>query len=255
MNRELSSIFLALSLCALPLTQAQVENQIDRYEANAAPMVEFEIHQTIEPIYPPYLKNVGYEDGSATLAIVINQFGELEDYLLLEATHIQFGQAVEKVLPKWKFSAPLVNGETAAIASKLKVNFKRGQGVVYESFGYYSLENKFINMMNRSDFYRIYTLDELDRIPIPTKIEKPLFHTELLEDRDLVTAVFEFYIDTEGRVRIPTLREADDKVDERLLIIAQNAISQWRFEPPQRKGKAVVAKAAQPFHFRPVNEK
>lgn len=254
MNRTLKTIASALALSSISGLHGEPAPQIDRYQADAKPQVEFAIQQTIEPSYPTYLKNLGYDDGSATFAIVISNTGELEDFLLLEATHIAFGNAVSKVLPKWNFSVPLVDGEPAAIASKLRVDFKRDQAVVCQSFGYYSMGLQLCMMKDDSDLYRIYTLDELDRIPVPTKIEKPHFHTELLENREQVTAVFEFFIDTEGRVRIPTLRNADDKVDERLLVIAQNAISQWRFEPPLHRGEAVVAKAAQPFHFTSTRE-
>lgn len=254
MNDILQKAFFALSLSLLVKLSAQAESPVERYQAGVQPVVEFAINQTVDPIYPYKLKNLGYEDGSATFAIVINQYGELEDYLLLEATHIAFGEAVEEALPKWTFSPPLVDGENASIASKIKVDFKREGGIVYESFGYYSLDLQFGNLFDKAESYRVYSLKDLDKIPVPTKIEKPAFHTELLEDRELVSAVFEFYIDTEGRVRIPTLREADDKVDERLLIIAQNALSMWRFEPPLKGGKPVVAKLAQPFRFTRTQE-
>ncbi len=229
---------------------AEPNEEIARYRADVQPQLEFEILRNKDPIFPNSLKARGLLEGSATFAIYINQFGELEDYLLLEADHIDFAKSVENVIPDWKFSVPRVDGESAAIASKIKVNFERGKGIVYERIGYDSIMPSFVSLAQYKDSYHVYTLDELDSIPIPTHIEKPSFHIDMLEEREVVNAVFQFYIDTEGNVRIPTLREADDRVDERLLVIAQNALLQWKFEPPLRHGRPVVAKAAQPFRFK-----
>lgn len=228
---------------------AKPDEQIQRYKANAESQLEFGIHESKDPIFPNRLKSEGYTNGAATFAIYVNQFGELEDYLLLEATHIDFAKSVERVIPEWNFSVPLVDGKVAAIASRIKVTFERGKGIVYETIGYQQIPGM-PHVQESETGYRVFSLDELDCIPIPTHIEKPSFHVELLEERERVNAVFEFYIDTEGNVRIPTLREADDRVDERLLIIAQDALLQWKFEPPKRKNKAVVARAAQPFRLK-----
>ncbi len=249
MNRTLKTAYLFLVLGLYSALFADPENGIRRYHSNATSQLEFSIEEHQDPIFPSALKLEGYDEGYATFAIYINQFGELKDYLLLEASHIEFARSVERVIPEWKYSVPLVDGEVAAIASKIRVNFKRGSGIVYETIGYQSLRSNLLNNPPNSDTYRIYTLDELDSIPIPNHIQKPNFHVDMLEEREIVNAVFEFYIDKEGNVRIPTLREADDRIDERLLIIAQEALLQWKFNPPVRNGRPVVAKAAQPFRF------
>ncbi len=249
MNRKLKTVYLFLFLGLYSALCAAPEGEIRRYRANATSKLEFSIKEYQDPIFPNSLKMEGYDEGYATFAICVNQFGELKDYLLLEASHIQFAKAVERVIPKWRYSVPLVDGEVGAIASKIRVNFERGSGFVYETIGYQSLLPNFINVPLYSDAYRIYTLNELDSIPIPNHIQKPNFPVQMLEERETVNAVFEFFIDKEGNVRIPTLREADDRIDERLLIIAQEALLQWKFNPPMHNGKPVVAKAAQPFRF------
>ena len=247
MQRLRTSFALASALLLSLLASGQ-EEQIRRYEANAKQLFEFEVKKTKDPIFPIRLRNEGYVEGSATFAIYVDQTGKLRDYLLLEATKTAFAKEVERVLSDWDYSVPLVDGEPSAIVSTVKVNFERSGLVVYESPGL-GLLNPWNRMIEGLE-YRVYALWELDRIPEPIEIVKPDFHVELLEDRDLVTAVFDFYIDQEGRVRIPTLREADDKVDERLLVIAQESLLQWRFNAPTVNGKRVVAKAAQPFRFR-----
>ncbi|MBD5779300.1 energy transducer TonB [Pelagicoccus sp. NFK12] len=250
MNRHPKNALLCILLLLQAGLLAEPEQEIVRYRADSQAQLEFQITQTKDPIFPNSLKLRGFMEGNATFAIFINQFGELEDFLLVEASHIDFAKAAEKAIPDWRFSVPRVDGEVAAIASKIRINFERGNGVVYETIGYEPLLPGSQLIKRDSESYRVYTLDELDSIPIPSYIAKPSFHDEMLEERNVVNAVFQFYIDTEGNVRIPTLREADDLVDERLLLIAQEALLQWKFEPPMRDNRPVVARAAQPFRFK-----
>lgn len=245
MRFHVAQTALGLGLVLHSLCSAAAE-EIRRYDAGAQREVDFHIDRDRDPIYPARLRAEGFLEGNATFAVSINHFGELDDYLLLEASHQEFAKAVEKVLPTWDYSVPRINGEPAAIVSTVKVTFDRSGVIVYETTGAVQL-NPFASS---SDSYRVYGLWELDNLPEPLHVEKPEFHVDLLENRHLATAVFEFYIDIQGRVRMPTLREADDGVDERLLLIAQDKLLQWRFEPPTVRGKPVVARAAQPFRFR-----
>ncbi|MDQ8184495.1 hypothetical protein [Pelagicoccus sp. SDUM812002] len=250
MNRAKIVAFLVLAMGLTATLVANSEGEIVRYRANAQPNFEFKIHPTKDPIYPLSLKNRGIANGSTVFAIYVNQFGELEDFLLLEADHLDFAKSVERVIPEWSYSVPLIDGEIASITSKIRVNFTRGRGVVYETIGYQTALPAFQDELLNRETYRVYNLDELDSIPIPKHVEKPSFHDDMLEERDIVNAVFEFYIDSTGNVRIPTLREADDRIDERLLVIAQEALLQWKFEPPLSHRRPVVARAAQPFRFK-----
>jgi len=77
----------------------------------------------------------------------------------------------------------------------------------------------------------------------------------MLNGRDDQKAVFEFYIDESGNVRIPMLREAEasDDIEEELLVIVQDALMKWKFRPPKKNGKPVVVRVAQPIFFRTQN--
>lgn len=248
MRRRPTLLLILLALAAaLPRLSGQLD-EVRRYDAEAQSRVRFTITESKLPAFPLGLRRQGVNEGTATYAISVNPFGELDDYLLLETTHRSFADAVEAALPEWRFATPAIDGETAAIVSTLKVTFERGGGVVYESTGF-DLRSVFQQYEEKEIAYRVRGIWELDRIPEPLKVEKPEFHVDLLEAREQVNAVFEFYIDDQGKVRMPTLREADNQVDERLLIIAQEALLQWRFEPPTVNGRPVVTKAAQPFSF------
>ena len=62
--------------------------------------------------------------------------------------------------------------------------------------------------------------------------------------------VYNFFIDQEGRVRIPWLDEQEfQHIDEEILDATYDALMQWEFTPPTVNGKKVVTQVSQPFWF------
>jgi len=57
----------------------------------------------------------------------------------------------------------------------------------------------------------------------------------------------EFYIDETGAVRLPSLAPGENL---ELGSLAIAALSQWRFNPPTSRGRAVLVKAVQTFNFK-----
>jgi hypothetical protein len=58
--------------------------------------------------------------------------------------------------------------------------------------------------------------------------------------------VLDFYIDTEGRPRMPVVLSAAHDV---YAIAAMEALLQWRFAPPTRQGRPAIVRATQQFSF------
>jgi hypothetical protein len=59
-------------------------------------------------------------------------------------------------------------------------------------------------------------------------------------------AVIDFYIDMEGRPRMPVVLRA---AHESYGIAAADALMQWRFAPPTRQGRPMIVRATQLFTF------
>jgi TonB family protein len=59
--------------------------------------------------------------------------------------------------------------------------------------------------------------------------------------------VVQFYIDQEGKVRMPVLADVD--CDLELAAAAYDAVRTWSFEPPTVKGRPVIVTARQKFVF------
>ena len=58
--------------------------------------------------------------------------------------------------------------------------------------------------------------------------------------------VLDFYIDEQGRPRMPVVTHSDD---DALNLAAVEALSHWRFVPPTRNGVPVMVRAKQSFRF------
>jgi TonB family protein len=92
--------------------------------------------------------------------------------------------------------------------------------------------------------YHVCSLRDLDRIPTPIHVVAP---AALLRP-DAGEVKVEFYIDEQGRVRIPVARETSDAA---FANAAVDAVSQWQFDPPTSKGKPVLVHAVQIFTIKP----
>jgi TonB family protein len=98
-----------------------------------------------------------------------------------------------------------------------------------------------------SNSYRVCTLDQLDRIPTPTKIVKPLYSREKGHGFHEGHITVGFYIDEKGHVRLPAVsRESDEELSAAAIM----AVEQWQFEPPVSRGQPVVVRAEQTFDFK-----
>jgi TonB family protein len=60
-----------------------------------------------------------------------------------------------------------------------------------------------------------------------------------------------FYIDEQGRVRMPSVSIETNEANEELAAAAVTAVSQWQFETPTCKSRPVLVLAQQEFSFKP----
>ena len=207
---------------------------------------------TAEPIFPVTLSMQGVEKGSATLLLVIDKSGQLTDHLLIEASHPYFGAAVTKVLPSWDFSSFTIDGQSVNSVRRLEVEFESSGSIISltPSLALEALMPGVGRLNQKRQAYSVSSLRELDQLPTPTKVVEPYLYRSEGEKNHGLRVVFHFFIDQEGRVRIPIADEsALAEVDELLLEAVHKALVQWEFTPPTINGKPVVVRAAQPFEI------
>lgn len=209
---------------------------------------------TIEPDYPLKLRNQGLLEGTASAILVVSREGELLDYLLIEASHVLFGEALMKVIPEWKFSPPLQNGQPVNAARRINVNFD-SSGAIISTFGFDAFIHRhpgFAAALRDPLRHQVVPSRNLDAPPKAViKVEPTAPPADSLEGRTQ-RVVFTFFIDETGRVRIPVpVESAGPPVDEFLLDSVHNALVQWQFTPPTLDGRPVITQVNQPFDFLP----
>lgn len=212
------------------------------------PGVNLEITPKPMPTYPLGLKEYGIFEGSVVAIIEIDSFGELRDYIILEASHANFANSLDRVLPKWDFTAPKVNGEPRTVITKIQVNFESSGDVVSLSISDAAAVRMGFTNFVRTKNYVVPAVD-LDTIPQLINFENPRLPKELLNLYSGESCVFEFYVDKEGNVRMPAVREDGVDMDVQLLVAVQDALEQWKFQAPKMDGKPVIVRLAQEFKF------
>ena len=89
---------------------------------------------------------------------------------------------------------------------------------------------------------------DLDRIPTPLHIVKPVLPTRLPKGSAPVEVTVDFYIDETGHVRMPAVDRSEDNAPA---WAAVQAVAQWTFAPPTVNGVPVTVLATQSFVFKP----
>ncbi len=204
------------------------------------------IEQTDGLIYPFSMTVIGVLAGEARVVISVDASGKLNDVLVVGYTKSAFAEAAVAALKRWQYEPARVRGAAHASRAHVLFTFKNGMGVMVQalpgSMGMASL--------SRSDeeryTYKACQLRQLDRIPLPVHVVPPTSFKSDPNSRKRTVAV-EFYIDEEGRVRMPAIGR--DEPDDDYAAAAVSAVEQWRFEPPTRKGLPVLVLAKQEFNF------
>jgi len=222
--------------------------------------IRFEAILKPQPSFPRKLAKHGITEGYAIILVSVSEEGSLVDWLTIEASDRSIIKEVEKVIWDWWFSIPEIDGIPRQVCNKITITFnaKMIQSTATDTSG--GLVNRHYDKLLqkqryyhlgpiRSRPYRIVSVAELDQYPEATYVVPATISPELLRECMGAEAVFEFYIDEKGYVRIPSLKRVEGYADEVALNAAQQALLQWKFKPPTVNGKPVTVKVAQPFIF------
>ena len=205
---------------------------------------------TEQPTFPPSLAGRGVTQGSASLLLLVNRDGELEDFVMLEASHLDVGESIARVLPEWRYHPTVVDGEPVNAASRITINVRSSGSVAMLSVSD-DVQNLFPGRSKLvgegQSVYRVAAMSELDYVPeLIHAVQPPTPPADLIR-AESVLVVFGVFIDETGRVRIPVLQDSGGGlVDISVLESAQSALLQW---PPTIEGQPVMVRVQQPFRF------
>jgi len=213
--------------------------------------VPVKIKQTEEAAYPSSLVSVGVKSGSASIAVAVDDAGRLTDYLVTAYTHPAFADSAVAALKKWKFEPAEIHGFPRNSKSDLTFRFQMEGVVVVTMTALSYSEMLHLKLAPGSTAYSACTLGELDKIPVPIKIVNPVYPNELARSSRGGNVLVSFYIDEQGRVRMPSVSRETNEANEELAATAVAAVAQWQFDPPTAKGRPVLVAAQQNLHFKP----
>lgn len=246
----MNAIYKNLSALALAaLITGACESQARTYNL-ASEGVQLSLTAPRLPVFPQSLLREGYTEGVVRVAFDVDQTGQLRDWFAIEATHPEFAAAVGKAMDTWTFSPPTANGEARAVVGRFQVNFRASGTAI--SFSGPDFNALVINELSgyKRDEVKLVRYDDLDTPIKPVHMVSPAIPTDMAAANDGASAVFTFYIDSSGRVRVPALDHLDGDVDPDALLATQEALSQWTFERPTVNSKPAVVRVAQEFVFR-----
>ncbi|MDQ8203111.1 energy transducer TonB [Pelagicoccus sp. SDUM812003] len=230
-----------------------------RADAESASQKAIEVKAQPMPTFPSKLLSKGIHTGSVVVALSVDELGYLTDWLVLEATDREFALAVAEVIDYWTFEPAKRGGIPFYTEQMLPIYFSDagGQGRK-RTKGRFSISDFFqdVPSMSPAMRYRLNPIvfanaSELDEAPTLLFGVEPRIPAAEQASCSGEEAVFEFYVDQEGNVRMPTLLEKGEGVSPLVTSAAQYALEQWRFEPLTKAGQPVVTKLRQRFIFNP----
>jgi TonB family protein len=230
--------------CLLFALALPVAAQIAALPADQSPL---KIIQTEEAVFPRSLANTYVLTGDAAIAIDVDQQGRLTDWLVTAYSRKEFADSAVEALQQWRYEPPRLDGQPWSSVMELHFDYSR-TGVVVNMTGMDMIANRMDELAKAIYVYRSHSLRELDRIPTPVKVVSPV-SPALAPGKDKLSVTVEFYIDEEGRVRLPSVSRTDAGTVYAAAALA--AVRQWRFEPPLLRGRPVLVLVRQEFKFLP----
>lgn len=184
-------------------------------------------------------------EGHTRVLVTISEEGQLLDFIVLGFTHPSFAQEVVSAMPRFRFLPARVRGEPSTTRLPITFHFEQ-QGNVVSMMASEQMERHVTRLIRRGFKPTVCPGTKLDGPLVVTNTVSPGYPAEL-RGRGLETEVtVDFYVDPEGRVRMPaTPADAHPSFAREAI----GAVEQWQFEPPTSSGEPVLVHVQQTFHF------
>ena len=213
--------------------------------AVAAEPPALKIIQTTQSNFPPGLLSDGITSGQVRAVLHVDVDGRLADYLVLAYTHRALASELAVALTEWQFEVPQERGEPVGIRTVVVFNFEARGAVL--SLTAVSSASPISRWLPDPEISVLCEPRALDR-PLQAVRTAPPIHPgrHLRPAQPQGTAVIDFYVDTDGRPRMPVVVTA---THDAFGAAASDAVAQWRFVPPTHDGNPVLVRVRQQFVF------
>ena len=210
---------------------------------------ELKLTKYMEPDFPDMARLEGLGEGHVALAIGRTAAGEPTDVLVLQATDSRLAAAVVEAAREWRFKPS--NDPADLVSRTVRIGF-RLNGVIVYPFGKKHIEEVLdaVSDIKMREPVRVPRVQSLAQAPKPLAQPMPAYPAVLQSQAIEGSAAVRFYVDEEGRVRLPEVIEA---TTPEFADAALAAVAQWRYEPPQHRGRNIVASDNWAFQFKANN--
>jgi hypothetical protein len=204
------------------------------------------IVQTSHANFPAALAAEGISEGEVRAVLHVDAGGKLVDYLVTAYTRRELADELVANLRDWSYEPARHRGEP--VSSRIEAAFAfQARGMVLSLSSHDTAAvtaNRLLRPVLTSLVCRASELDEPVRALHVVEPQHPGKHVSSPPPQPTVT--IDFYIDMEGRPRMPVVLRAPHEL---YAGAAADALMQWRFTPPLRQGRPMMVRATQQFSF------
>ncbi len=189
----------------------------------------------IQPVYPYSLLLEGIT-GEATVVMMVNAKGGVDQSYVASCSRQEFGQALATAAEGYLFKPGLRDGRPASGLFSITCRFELP---AMQDDGYLVKWER----EKKGDIVSAVLLDK--PLAVMSRYE-PIFPRNLLGKHKEGQAMIEFLVDEQGKVRLPRSVSA---TEPSFGYAATQAVALWRFTPPTVKGKGVIVRVKAPVLF------
>lgn len=206
--------------------------------------------QTIEMRFPPSLLLDGVTQGRVRAVLEVDASGKLDDFLITAFTHPELGTELARGLPSFEFEPARQRGQSIRCRFEVEFGFE-AHGAVISMTPMATVGSHLRGALHDPLMVVLARTTELDQPLAAHHQISPGHPGRALPASDTPGHVtVDFYIDPEGRPRMPVVLRA---TREEFAMATLDALLQWRFLPPRRQGRPVLVRVVQDFIFPPLS--
>lgn len=204
------------------------------------------IIQATESNFPPTLMAQGVTEGEVRAVLHVGPEGKLQDCLITSYTHPELATELLANVREWRYEPAYQRGEPAHTRVEAVFGFV-AKGSVLSISAIDQATTSTLRLLGARPTVLVCKLHELDEPPHRVHVVQPLHPGRSLNPaQPRGSAVVDFYIDAEGRPRMPMVTRASHAA---FALAAIAALEQWRFAPPTRAGQPIAVRVSQEFRF------
>jgi hypothetical protein len=203
----------------------------------------------IDVQYPGHAFHEGVATGRATVGVMLDPAGRAVDFLLIRYTRDYFGKALLEEAQRQEYRAKRLHGTAIPATFTFSYHFEPPTGLSNIS-SFEAAERRAEEVGGGPQYiYEPHREEELDGRQLePLRVAIPQLPASYVPpDPRPLKVLVSFYVDEQGRVRLPNVESV---LPPELVAPAIAALQHWAFRPPTIKAKPVLARAMRAVTFR-----